>query len=43
MSTSLGGTQPILCAPIIRQVDQHLIELLGTLTSTEWDLPTIAP
>jgi hypothetical protein len=42
MSTQLGGIQPILCAPIIRQVDQHLIELLASLTSAEWDLPTIA-
>jgi uncharacterized protein (TIGR03083 family) len=43
MSTQLGGTQPILCAPIIREVDRRLIELLASLTSAEWDLPTIAP
>ena len=43
MSTQLGGTQPIFCAPIIRQTDQHLVELLASLTLAEWDLPTIAP
>ena len=43
MSQQLGGTEPILCAPIIRQVDQHLIELLTALGSAEWELPTIAP
>jgi uncharacterized protein (TIGR03083 family) len=42
-NTKLLGTEPILCAPIIRQVDQHLIELLTSLDSAEWDLPTIAP
>jgi uncharacterized protein (TIGR03083 family) len=43
MSDDLSGTQPILCAPLIRQVDQYLIELLASLESSEWDLPTIAP
>jgi uncharacterized protein (TIGR03083 family) len=43
MNTKLNGTEPILCAPIIRQVDQHLIELLTSLDSDEWDLPTVAP
>ena len=43
MCSKLSGTQPILCAPIIRQVDQHLIDLLISLDSAEWDLPTIAP
>jgi Mycothiol maleylpyruvate isomerase N-terminal domain len=42
-NTKLSGTEPILCAPIIRQVDQQLIELLTSLDSAEWDLPTIAP
>jgi uncharacterized protein (TIGR03083 family) len=36
----LNGTEPILCTPIIRQ---RLIELLSSLDSAEWDLPTIAP
>ena len=43
MNTKLKGTEPILCAPIIRQVDQHLIELLSSLDSDEWDLPTVVP
>jgi uncharacterized protein (TIGR03083 family) len=43
VSDDLSGTQPILCAPIIRQVDEYLIDLLGSLDSSEWDLPTIAP
>ena len=43
MSDYLSGTQPILCAPTIRRVDQCLIELLASLDSSEWDLPTIAP
>jgi uncharacterized protein (TIGR03083 family) len=40
---TLEGTEPILCSQIIRQVDQHLIELLTSLDAPEWDLPTIAP
>lgn len=43
MSTKLNGTEPILCAPVIRLVDEHLIELLTSLDPAEWDLPTIAP
>jgi uncharacterized protein (TIGR03083 family) len=43
MNSSLEGTEPILCASIIRQVDQHLIDLLTSLDSDEWDLPTVAP
>jgi uncharacterized protein (TIGR03083 family) len=43
MDVSLKGTEPILCSQIIRQVDQHLIDLLSSLDATEWDLPTIAP
>ncbi len=43
MSTELSGTQPILCTPIIREVDRHLIELLSSLDSAEWDLPTVVP
>jgi hypothetical protein len=43
VSDYLSGTQPILCAPTIRQVDQYLIELLASLDSSEWDLPTLAP
>jgi uncharacterized protein (TIGR03083 family) len=43
MRSELGGTQPILCAPIIRQVDQRLIDLLASLGPDEWSLPTVAP
>ena len=43
MSAKLNGTEPILCTPIIRQVDQHLIELLTSLDAAEWDLPTVVP
>lgn len=43
MNTKLNGAEPILCAPIIREVDRRLIELLMSLDSTDWDLPTIAP
>jgi len=39
----LNGTEPILCAPIIRQVDLRLIELLTSLEPAEWDLPTVVP
>jgi len=33
---------PILCAHLLSQVDERLIDLLRSLTPTEWDLPTIA-
>jgi uncharacterized protein (TIGR03083 family) len=42
-NAKLCGTKPILCAPIIRQVDQRLMELLTSLDPVEWDLPTVAP
>jgi uncharacterized protein (TIGR03083 family) len=43
MERKLCGTQPILAAPVIRQVDLRLIELLESLGPAEWDLPTISP
>jgi uncharacterized protein (TIGR03083 family) len=43
MNEKLSGTEPLFCAPIMREVDRHLIELLTSLTSAEWELPTIAP
>jgi uncharacterized protein (TIGR03083 family) len=43
MSLELCGTKPILAAPVIREVDRRLIELLGSLQPEEWELPTIAP
>jgi len=35
--------EPILCAPLLRKVDDHLIDLLRALTPEEWDLQTVAP
>ena len=43
MATELQGTTPILCAPLIREVDRHLIVLLRSLVPEDWDLPTVAP
>jgi uncharacterized protein (TIGR03083 family) len=43
MKDQLGGTEPILCAPVIRKVDRELVDLLSSLTTAEWKLPTIAP
>lgn len=37
-----AGIVPILCAPLLRRVDQKLIELLTALAPNEWDLPTVA-
>jgi hypothetical protein len=34
---------PILCAHLPRRVDEKLIDLLGSLTSAEWNLQTVAP
>src|SRR5215472_3440581 len=34
---------PILCAHLLRRVDEQLIPLLRSLTPGEWDLPTVAP
>jgi uncharacterized protein (TIGR03083 family) len=39
----LCGTEPILAAYVIREVDRRLMELLSSLESEEWELPTIAP
>ena len=38
----IPGTEPILCAHLLRQVDAQLIELLSSLDPAEWDLPTVA-
>jgi uncharacterized protein (TIGR03083 family) len=43
MSDQISGTDPILCAPLLRRVDAKLIELLRDLRPEEWDLQTIAP
>ena len=43
MSLEYGGCGPILCAPLLRKVDEKLIELLSSLLPAEWDLQTVAP
>jgi uncharacterized protein (TIGR03083 family) len=43
MSAKLLGTEPILCASLLRRVDAKLIELLRELRLEEWDLQTLAP
>lgn len=36
-------TSPILCAHLLRRVDEQLVELLSSLEPGEWDLQTVAP
>ena len=43
MNGEACGTAPILCAHLLRRVDEALIELLRLLTPGEWEAPTIAP
>src|SRR6476660_8781147 len=43
MSFQSAGPDPILCAPLLRRVDEKLIELLRSLTASEWDIQTVAP
>ncbi len=43
MFANISGTEPILCAPLLRRVDAKLIELLRNLRPEEWDLQTLAP
>lgn len=43
MSDRISGTEPILCAPLLRRVDARLTELLRDLRPEEWDLQTLAP
>lgn len=43
MSGQICGIAPILCAHLIRRVDEALIDLLRSLSPAEWDLQTIAP
>src|SRR5437762_12883388 len=43
MSDQVSGTEPILCAPLLRRVDAKLIDLLRDLRPEEWDLQTLAP
>ena len=43
MSSPTCGTAPILCAHLLRGVDEKLLELLRSLAPGEWDIQTIAP
>lgn len=38
-----SSPKPILCAHLLRRVDEKLIELLSSLTTDEWNLQTVAP
>src|SRR5436309_16030715 len=38
-----GTSDPILCAHLLRRVDEKLIDLLSSLTSSEWAVQTIVP
>ena len=38
-----SGPEPILCAHLLRPVDEKLIHLLGLLAPDEWNLQTVAP
>ncbi len=37
------GTDPILCAHLLRRVDEELIDLLRSLAPDEWNKQTVAP
>lgn len=41
-SERFEGTEPILCAHLLRVADGKLLELLRALTAEEWERPTIA-
>jgi uncharacterized protein (TIGR03083 family) len=43
MSSQSSGSDPILCAHLLRRVDEKLIELLLSLSASEWDAQTVAP
>ena len=43
MSFQSSGSDPILCAHLLRRVDEKLIELLLSLTASDWDAQTVAP
>ncbi len=43
MRRESGTSDPILCAHLLRRVDERLIDLLSSLTSSEWDIQTIVP
>lgn len=43
MADQADGSAPILCAHLLRRVDEELINLLLSLAPCEWDLQTMAP
>ena len=43
MSEPATSLPPILCAHLLRRVDELLVELLRSLSEDEWDLQTVAP
>src|SRR5882757_9750185 len=43
MTNQPNSLQPILCAHLLRRVDEKLIDLLSALAPAEWDLQTVAP
>src|SRR5258708_2966206 len=43
MNSQANGTEPILCAHLLRTVDEKLVALLASLEPSEWDLQTVAP
>ena len=43
MSSQSSASDPILCAPMLRIVDEKLIDLLRSLSANEWDAQTVAP
>ena len=43
MSLQPSGSDPILCAHLLRKVDEKLIELLRSLSASEWEAQTVAP
>lgn len=43
MKGQSSGTGPILSAHLLHRVDEKLVDLLGSLEPSEWDLQTIAP
>jgi uncharacterized protein (TIGR03083 family) len=43
MANQPNSLKPILCAHLLRKVDEKLIELLSALAPSEWELQTVAP
>jgi uncharacterized protein (TIGR03083 family) len=43
MSQGIRNVEPIFCAPLLRKVDAHLIEILASLASDDWGIQTVSP